>query len=626
MSTTDDPRKAKCFLYCRTSVDGESKDTSDKASIEEQELNGRKLAQKHNLQVVDVFIDRNRSSRVYPTGYSIPDDEVDTYCRECNFTARQCSRDALGAMIKRLSEVGTIIVRNQDRLMRPEALSYLGPYLLKLFKDAGVVIMSRDGSIIDPSNPRHAKQALEKGSSDGETISQRRQETIDALRKLRDEGRPYFSTSFYGFQYFAPGKPPTRVESEILVVQRIFKDFIAENNIARIVQTLNKEGITPPVRHLDKTKVKGKGPYWNISTVRNILRRTQYAGFQYKTDGEEIESPFFHPPVIDRDIFDQVKAIFEKRSTDPQGRHRDVHALSGLIRCGYCHYNMQIAGTTKKGDKAAKIRYFRCKKVLETAGVTGCASMSIRERMPTALVENGQVSASMAYGIEDCLYPLIFKGIYDSEMAGQRRDGLQQEMLDTEQELTRLRKRVIEADSEQFRKEHGKAADIMLSQRTNAFNEVGQKMERLQRELDNCDFEAVPVPSFDDFANARIDDYTKKLFFTRVIDHVDVFENKIIVYMHGVVDWSFTLHREFVNGGWLLPKWELHAVTPGDADFPVIGSLKMTIRKKIRRTKETKYHIIYKYQRPGPIQQVGGDSELMIVISGLPAEKNTGKR
>ena len=625
MTDSDTRRRSKCFIYCRTSVDSESKDSSDKVSIEEQEINGRKLARKHDLEVVDVFIDRNRSSRVYPTGYSIPDPAVDEYCRQCNFSERQRTRESLGKMISRLDEVGIVIVRDQDRLMRPELLSYLDTHLLNLFRKAGVVIMSRDGSTIDPSKSRDVISARTKGSSDSDTYDKRREETINALKELRDSGMPYSSTTFYGFRYVGTGKPPKRIDSEVKVIQRIFQDFINSNNIAQIVQTLNAERIPSPETHVDKNKVKGDGPFWNISTVREILRRIRYAGFQYRTDGSEVDTPYFLPPVIDRETFDKVQALFEKRSHDPQGRDRAVHALSGLVRCGYCHYNMQIVGNNTKGSNSVKLRYFRCKKVRDTAGRTGCSTASIRERMPKALVENEQVSPAMAHGIEDCLYPLIYKGIYDLNLARTRRDGLEQEILDAEKELNRLRQKIIEADGDEFRKIHGQAADIMLGQRTKEFNAIGQRLEQLQREMDNSDFESIPIPTFDDFASARIDEMTKKVYFRRVIDHVDVFEDLICVYLQGTQERSFTLYREYSNGSGLLPKWELvptefnsHDAVASEGNPPDIK--RMLIQRK-PRTKYTAYHIVYRYQSPGPIQVVFGDQDLVVVAEGHPIRK-----
>jgi len=342
----------KAFIYCRTSEDSEQED-GKKVSIETQEKSGLELAKRHGYKVLHVFKDRNRSGRTYPTGLSIPDKAVDAYCNECGFSLTNRTRNGLGELLQKIKDVDVIIVRNADRLMRPLPVSKLDAQILEILQEHKIIIHSHDDNIIDPNNPDHILIFKLMSTISGKGVQDRRDETKAAIRELRDTGKLYFPPYFYGFRSNGHQKV-YRVEDEITIVQRIFKDFLGDKglndgkSLKAIARELNDENI-PTLRERgkeipgdnqkfsDRVLIKvGKGKdgkaHWLDSSIRSILTRTHYAGFQYKSNGTEmVDVAAYHPRVVSKEMFKKVQDKLEQRKGDKRGNTKRVHGLGGAF-------------------------------------------------------------------------------------------------------------------------------------------------------------------------------------------------------------------------------------------------------------------------------------------------------
>ena len=609
-----EPEGKRAFIYCRTSDDSEEEDGT-KVSIEAQEETGRELAKRHGYVVVDVFKDRNRSGRLYPKGFEIPDPEVDAYCNECKYSTVNRSREQFGKMLRRLREVEVIIVRRADRLMRPLPLSKLDVHILTILKANNVIVHSHDDNIIDPHNPDHIFIFKVTSTIHSRYVADRREETKTAIRKIRDSGKLYFPPHFYGFRT-GGHQQVKRVPEEIAIVQRIFKEFLAGNTFKGIARGLNSAN--PPIPTLThKGKSKDGTGFWLDSTVRVILKRTHYAGFQYKSNGtEEVQVPVFHPPIIPYDLFKKVQSKMEERKHANVGNTKDVHALTGLVRCGVCGYQLYTTATYMRcNDTKYKVESLRCITYTKTKKEPDCKGVQIRERFPKGLKRRD--GKPYANGLEDCLFPLIYKGYINHLIAKNQRVGLDTEIEECQAILER---------NQNYTKNLGqKLRDAILDDKTfddlirdakDARVKVEQKLAVLQKEAHAMDRMVVPKDLYADYASHKMDNDLKRRLFHSVIEHVDVWHTHIIVSLKG--GGEFRLERLRAGKTYALPAWRILESNPDS--YRKGGTRDGVPRGKYKHTPitvDTKIDVVYEYDNFNPLKTVYGDNNLVVMTEGV---------
>lgn len=159
-------------------------------------------------------------------------------------------------------------------------------------------------------------------------------------------------------------------EEESSTVRFIYKLFL--NGcvvIQEICRKLAEEGI----------KTRSGSLKWAPTTVRGILKDPAYFGdFHYgktKTVGagsrkREIPRPIEEqliveiPPIIKKDDFDRVQEIIKsyKARRSPKQNNKGKNLLTGLIRCGKCHY--RYTGWRRSSIKIEdKWFYYRCNSI-----------------------------------------------------------------------------------------------------------------------------------------------------------------------------------------------------------------------------------------------------------------------
>lgn len=206
------------------------------------------------------------------------------------------------------------------------------------------------------------------------------------------------------------------INIEEAVIVRKMADLILEGHGSRYVaKKLNEMGI--------KTK---DGNQWHDKIVRELLQRETLIGdFVYnkttrkndkvvkvpEKDWVVIEGT--HDPILDRDTFDKMKAIFQGRKT--VGRHMkdDRYLLSGLVKCVHCgskmngrrnavkskstgedivYYRYMCDGYLKKGtcffhfvhrDDLEKMVIDRIKKIAES--VPGALKLNVQKKQDKSL-------------------------------------------------------------------------------------------------------------------------------------------------------------------------------------------------------------------------------------------------
>ena len=618
MAESEEERPKRAFIYCRTSEDSEQED-GKKVSIETQIESGEELARRHNYQVVDTFIDRNRSGRLYPTGFSISDSEVETYCNECGFSAGNRTRNGLGKLLERLSEVDIIILRRADRLMRPLPLSKLDAHILGMIKSAGVLIHSQDDNILDPNNEEHILVFKISSTIQSKYVSERREETRIGIRKKRDSGQIYASSNFYGFRSAGVQKV-RRIPEEIKIVKRIYRDYLDGKGFAQVARELNQEGVLTFRRNrlLEKgEKFNPNRDFWVDSTVRDILDRPQYAGFQLKSNEvEEVKVPAYHPPVIPYKTWKRVEAKRNETRGVHVGNRKRVHPLAGLLRCGCCGYNLCSSSITKTLDNGRQIKFesFRCNKDRQVGGVFGCGTVSIRERVPPEQEQKpGQFYAK---GLEECLYPLIYKGYIDHLIAKHRREGLDDEIAECMIQISdnkRFQKKLAEKLSTGVITDD--VFDSLIGDYIEKERALNEKLDGLKAEAVSIDRVEVPSTTFEGYETHNISDKLKRELFHQAIERIDVWKKKITVHLKP--EGSFTLKRIHRQNCWDLPGWR---IIESNMDSVVVrlddNGIQHIDHNKMPISVETKIDVLYQYANADPLSIAYGDQNILIGVEG----------
>ncbi len=155
-------------------------------------------------------------------------------------------------------------------------------------------------------------------------------------------------------------------ENVVNIVRKIFELYANEHGTVEIANYLNKNNYLSPTGYR-KTRLvqdENKTNYnWNEVTLCNMLKNEVYIGntiqnkktvVSYKVKKirtiekeNQIRVNDTHEPIIDKDIFQKVQCILEKRGTNTKLKYD--YLLRGLLYCYHCKRKLQIV--LKKNTK-----------------------------------------------------------------------------------------------------------------------------------------------------------------------------------------------------------------------------------------------------------------------------------
>ena len=217
------------------------------------------------------------------------------------------------------------------------------------------------------------------------------------LNLRRQQGKFIGSFATYGYLKDPDDKHKLIIDEETApIVRMIFERFISGESIIGITKDLNEMGIPNPSMYKKQKGLNYKHPsgrsndgLWPDSSVRRILQNRMYVGdmvqgknttMSYKIKqcraipkDEWIIVENTHEPIIDRETFDNAKALFN-RNIRKSPKKNSVDLFSGLVRCADCKRAMN-----KKTNKHSygTYHYYRCvtaKKLKKSA----CSNHTIR--------------------------------------------------------------------------------------------------------------------------------------------------------------------------------------------------------------------------------------------------------
>ncbi|WP_026676740.1 recombinase family protein [Fictibacillus gelatini] len=118
-------------------------------------------------------------------------------------------------------------------------------------------------------------------------------------------------------------------ESEAAIVREIYNLYLSGIGISKMALTLNKRGL----RHKS-------GKPFTAESLRYILSNPVYIGTQrhnYRVNKERyFENENVIPKIIDKNIYDQVQLIREKRHHAHPRRANSPYIFSGVVKCKRC--------------------------------------------------------------------------------------------------------------------------------------------------------------------------------------------------------------------------------------------------------------------------------------------------
>lgn len=287
-----DTRTVRAATYCRMSRAADD----DQTKVDRQAEDCRRVAERMGWRVVAEYVDNNKSA-----------------------WQRTRSRPDWDAMLAAV-EAGTldaIIVYHGDRLIRQP---YDLEQLLQIADRRGILLASPTGTRrLDSADDRfilriEAAQACRESDNISRRVSRER-------NGRRAHGRP--STGGHRAYGFEPDRVTIR-EFEAEIIRDLAKRLLAGESARSLANELNEQGVPSAL-----------GGQWHPVNLLAMMRRPRIAGL-LEHHGEIIGEAAWDP-IVDRDMWETLRAVLDSRSADrPRHSTRVRYLLSGIAVCSGC--------------------------------------------------------------------------------------------------------------------------------------------------------------------------------------------------------------------------------------------------------------------------------------------------
>ncbi len=341
----------KFFIYTRKSTDTEDRQVR---SLADQLSELRELAKKEQLDVVDVFIEKQ--------------------------TAKTPGRPVFADMISRIEkgEASGILAWHPDRLARNSV-------------DGGKIIYMVDtGMITDLKFPTFWFDATPQGKFMLSISFSQSKYYVDNLSENIKRGHRQKLKNGIWPQKAPLGYLNDRITKNIIIdadkaplVVKTFEAYASGNfTFAQVRQKINDLGL------------KGTGDgMLAVSNFQYLLKNPFYHGL-IRYGGEFYEGK--HPPIITKKLFDDVQEVMTRKSK-PHSRGLKPYVYRGLFHCGEC--GCFITTEQQKGHN-----YLRCTK---RKGL--CSQKYVREEIITVKMQEELKKYSLAGDVVDWLIAEVEK-------------------------------------------------------------------------------------------------------------------------------------------------------------------------------------------------------------------------
>ncbi|HYF90950.1 MAG TPA: recombinase family protein [Symbiobacteriaceae bacterium] len=288
-----------------------------------------------------------------------------------------------------------------------------------------------------------------------------RDRTMSGKRRRAEQGRNPGLRPSYG--YAVVNKQYVIVESEAVMVRRIYENYLSGRTVGQIERALDTSGI----------RTRAGGP-WHISAIQRILANAADKGRLVYSD---ITAHGAFPAIIDAERWEQMQSLRQQKGTSHPRRMagESPYILSGRLWCETCGRPMN--GRVARSGKHEN-RYYACTGYIQ---FRDCDCLTVRQDVLEELV----VSHLLPLLNETELHSRVTKRIGATiDLLKQEMASLEDRLGGIEQELARIRQdyRKARIDAETFndlRTDIG-AEKSMLS----------ETFARREAELARADFDA----------------------------------------------------------------------------------------------------------------------------------------
>lgn len=218
-------------------------------------------------------------------------------------------------------------------------------------------------------------------------------------------------------------------EPEAEIIREIFRRVRDREMLCEIIEDLNRRGVT--------TK---QGKPWNRSSFNRLLCNERYTGVYIYRD---IRKPGGIPQIISQELFDTVQTIIHLKPNcrrDPTGntpqrrrRNSGVYLLTGKLFCGHCKSPMiGISGTSKTSDLHF---YYTCKGRRGDHG--SCDKRNVRrdyiEKFVATALRDTMLTDEAAHALTDASLEYQNRFVTNNEL-----DSLKNQLADVTRSLNNL--------------------------------------------------------------------------------------------------------------------------------------------------------------------------------------------
>ena len=198
------------------------------------------------------------------------------------------------------------------------------------------------------------------------------------FKEKQKQGEYMCSVSAYGYKKHPNQKNKLIVDENVKdIVKKIFDMYANGHGSSEIVNFLNSNNYLSPTgyRKTEIVQDKNKINYnWNEVTLCNMLKNEVYIGntvqnkksiisykvkkFKNVDKDEYIRVYNTHETIIDKDIFDKVQCILQKRGTN--SKYKYDYLLRGLLYCYHCKRKLQIVLKKNSRRNSKPHSYITC--------------------------------------------------------------------------------------------------------------------------------------------------------------------------------------------------------------------------------------------------------------------------
>ena len=198
------------------------------------------------------------------------------------------------------------------------------------------------------------------------------------LKEKQKQGEYMCSIPAYGYKRHPTIKNKLIVDEQVRdIVEKIFNMYSNGHGSSEIVNFLNSNKYLSPTgyRKTGLIQDENKTSYnWNEVTLCNMLKNEVYIGntvqnkrsiisykvkkFRIVDKEEHIRVENTHEPIIDKDTFEKVQCIIEKRGTNTKLKYD--YLLRGLLYCYHCKRKLQIVLKKNSKRNAKSHPYITC--------------------------------------------------------------------------------------------------------------------------------------------------------------------------------------------------------------------------------------------------------------------------